>query len=262
MARDHKTPPEQAEEWPYCLTYDQLNKLCSDFEIQLLKKDDVSHWNTYLLRRKESERLNHWHMRWANNAIGWHRSEINPSLIKYFDQLTEGKTDQTFFFPLCGKTKDMLWVYQQGHCILGVDAVASAVQQFFEESKIEVVIEQCAEVDGWLYKSPDGRIKLWVCDLFKMTPSVLTSKIDCVFDRGSYVAINVEDRKPYIELMLSLCSSNSRHLLCAMEYDTSLYGGPPRHVDKHELFNFYNEIGKPSMYFFFFFFFEMPLLAF
>merc|ERR1712117_415494 len=108
--------------------------------------------------------------------------------------MTGGKSHLKFFFPLCGKTKDMLWIYQQGHDVVGVEAVTEAVRQFFEESEIDFTVEKCSQVDGWVFKSHDGRIRIFACDLFKITPEVI-GPIDCVFDRGSYVAIERESRK-------------------------------------------------------------------
>ena len=49
-----------------------------------------------------------------------------------------------------------------------------------------------------------------------------------MFDRGSYVAIEKEDRKKYIELMYSLYSPEARHLAVTHEYDWTKHDGPPR----------------------------------
>ena len=50
-----------------------------------------------------------------------------------------------------------------------------------------------------------------------------------MFDRGSYVAIEKEDRRKYIELMYSLYSPEARHLAVTHEYDWTKHDGPPRY---------------------------------
>ena len=41
-----------------------------------------------------------WHDRWANNEIGFHKSEANPLLVQYFDKLALAKGSR-IFVPLC-----------------------------------------------------------------------------------------------------------------------------------------------------------------
>ena len=72
-----------------------------------------------------------------------------------------------------------------------------------------------------------GRLKVFCCDLFKMNIDMLETPIDRVFDRGSYVAIEREDRQKYVKLMLSLMSSKFRYLLAAVQYDPTRFEGPP-----------------------------------
>ena len=45
------------------------------------------------------------------------------------------------------------------------------------------------------YGTKDGNLKIIGGDYFKLTPEILGGKVDCVWDRGSIVAIDVEDRK-------------------------------------------------------------------
>jgi len=187
--------------------------------------------------------IDYWSDRWETGKTGWHRDSVNQNLENHFDKLTIGRKDLTFLFPLCGKTLDMLWVYKQGHKVVGVEGVVAPVEQFFAESEISVEKEWSSDVEGWIFTSADARIRIIACDLFKVTPQVVGA-VDCVFDRGSYVAIEKEDRKKYIELMYSLYSPNARHLMVTHEYDWTKHNGPPRHVDRKEVPDFYKEIGE------------------
>src|SRR3569623_953180 len=43
---------------------------------------------------------------------------------------------KNIFIPLCGKSKDMLWLRAQGHAVIGVEVVARAVEAFFAENAL------------------------------------------------------------------------------------------------------------------------------
>ena len=125
------------------LTYDEILNLFPYGQVQSMMKNGY-----YVITRKEGQHLDHWHDRWAKSNIGWHRTEINSHLMTHYPAMTGGKSHLKFFFPLCGKAKDMLWIYQQGHDVVGVEAVTEAVRQFFEESEIEFTVEKCGQVCG------------------------------------------------------------------------------------------------------------------
>ena len=76
-----------------------------------------------------------------------------------------------------------------------------------------------------------------------MNLEILETPIDRVFDRGSYVAIEREDREKYVKLMLTLMSPKFKYLLAAVQYDPTKFDGPPRHAGREELTNFYTTPG-------------------
>ena len=92
----------------------------------------------------------------------------------------------------------------------------------------------------------NGRLKIYCCDLFKMNLKILGDPVDCVFDRGSYVAIEKQDRKKYVSLMLSLMAPKFRYLLATLVYDDTKFEGPPRHVERSEVTEFFASPGKCS----------------
>lgn len=49
-----------------------------------------------------------WLKRWDENRIGFHQSNINPYLQKYFDVFSS--SENNIFVPLCGKSLDMIWL--------------------------------------------------------------------------------------------------------------------------------------------------------
>ena len=72
-----------------------------------------------------------WLERWRSDEIGFHQSEFNARLMHYWPALALPK-DTRVFVPLCGKSRDMLWLANAGHRVIGVELAATAVQTFFE----------------------------------------------------------------------------------------------------------------------------------
>lgn len=84
---------------------------------------------------------NFWHQKWNNNEIGFHKSEANPILIKHFDSLSLKKGSR-IFIPLCGKTLDISWFLDNGYKVVGVELVELAIQQLFQDLKVEFKLEE------------------------------------------------------------------------------------------------------------------------
>ena len=57
-----------------------------------------------------------------------------------------------FLFPLCGKSHDLIWVYEKGYTVIGIEAVASVVEDLYVESNIPYTKCYKKEIDGWIYE--------------------------------------------------------------------------------------------------------------
>ena len=53
------------------------------------------------------------------------------------DLLTGGSKSVRFFLPLCGKSTDLIHLYNEGHTVTGVEGVPFVVEQFFRENNLE-----------------------------------------------------------------------------------------------------------------------------
>ena len=82
---------------------------------------------------------------WDNNVTPWHRNEVHGTLKANLELMTKPVQDArkgvqncdiTFFLPLCGKSVDLLYLYQEGFCVVGCD-VEKAAEQFFQDNKLE-----------------------------------------------------------------------------------------------------------------------------
>ena len=47
------------------------------------------------------------------------------------------RPDLCFLLPLCGKTRDLKFLYDLGHSVIGIEAMEKAAQEFFDEHKLE-----------------------------------------------------------------------------------------------------------------------------
>jgi len=75
-----------------------------------------------------------WHERWQRNETGWHQREINAHLQDFWPQLQQPAGGRVLV-PLCGKSRDLLWLRAQGHAVLGVEISPIAVREFFAENE-------------------------------------------------------------------------------------------------------------------------------
>jgi len=76
-----------------------------------------------------------WHARWQQRQIGFHQADIHPLLRQFWATLNL-PADSEVLVPLCGKSKDMLWLHQQGHAVLGVELSEIALREFVDEHQL------------------------------------------------------------------------------------------------------------------------------
>ncbi|ELT90016.1 hypothetical protein CAPTEDRAFT_225489 [Capitella teleta] len=147
--------------------------------------------------------------------------------------LTQGRKQQKIFVPLCGKSLDMKWLLDEGHTIVGVEYVPKAVMEFFKEQNIQYTVHEVPAISGTLYKSSDGRLRLYCCDFFTFN-SEIESGFDAVWDRASFVAIPADRQIEYADIILSLMSPHARYLMESYEYLDNFVG---QHCNIHKVFS-------------------------
>ncbi|PVD23191.1 hypothetical protein C0Q70_16454 [Pomacea canaliculata] len=128
----------------------------------------------------------------------------------------------------------------QGYTVFGVELAEKALQDFFQENDIPFTTEAAPSVDGIIFKSDDGRIILYCCDLFRISNDVV-GQFDIIWDRGSLVAINREDREKYAALIKSLMAPGCKYLACTVEYDETKHKGPPHNVTDDAMQKLYGD---------------------
>ncbi|XP_071402125.1 probable thiopurine S-methyltransferase isoform X2 [Centroberyx affinis] len=180
-----------------------------------------------------------WEERWRDDRIGFHQPQVHKMLESNIDKVLAGRTGVRFFFPLCGKAVDMKWLADMGHSVVGVEFAEKAIRRFFEDSNMTYSEQPVPAIPGAkVYKSSEGNISLYQCDLYNFSSSI-EGQFGAIWDRGSLVAINPGDREKYASLIISLMAKDCRYLLDTLLYNPELYKGPPFFVPDdqvHSLF--------------------------
>lgn len=186
-----------------------------------------------------------WQSRWQEGRIGFHQSDVNPLLLKYFDTLNLPKGSR-ILVPLSGKSVDMAWLAHQGYDVVGIELVESAVQAFFIEQDITPTMSQpTANIAIKRYQGQlSGQtIELWVADIFALTAADI-GQIDAIYDRDALIALPLDTRPQYIEhirqMSVSVENKNAPQLLITLNYDQSKKEGPPFSISEEQLQQYYS----------------------
>ena len=175
-----------------------------------------------------------WHDRWASNEIGFHKSEANPLLVKYVDELSLA-TGSRIFLPLCGKTLDIGWLLSRGYRVAGAELSAIAIEQLFAQLGVTPTITKVGTLDH--YRAP--QLDIFVGDIFKLTPELL-GPVDAIYDRAALVALPQDMRAQYA-VHLTTLTAHAPQLLISFEYDQRVMEGPPFSVSEEEIRHHYGQ---------------------
>lgn len=178
---------------------------------------------------------NFWIERWEQNQIGFHQSNYNNYLQQYWDQL-QAEPNSCVFVPLCGKSRDLLWLHSQGYKILGNEISPLAVGDFFKESDLKAKISPQGKFTQWL---SDG-ITLLQGDFFDLSAEDLQG-CSSVFDRAALIALPPQMRIDYVRHLSNILPASTKILLITLEYNQNLMQGPPFSVPQDEVQQHYKE---------------------
>jgi len=174
-----------------------------------------------------------WHDRWSSGRIGFHRSDVHPFLVRFLRRL-KLRAGEGVFVPLCGKSRDMLWLKEQGFTVVGVEIVSAAVRAFFKESGLDATPH--AVPVGQLFQA-EG-IDIYCADFFAMGPDEM-SGCRAIYDRAALVAFPHDRRRAYAEHLIRIAPPLARILLVILEYEQSQMDGPPFAVTHSEVDQLY-----------------------
>lgn len=170
-----------------------------------------------------------WHARWQQRQIGFHQADIHPLLRQFWATLNL-PADSEVLVPLCGKSKDMLWLHQQGHAVLGVELSEIALREFVDEHQLSAAPVQHDHYCG--YDLADMTL---LCGDFFHLSAADCAEVRAVYDRAALVALPPEMRQRYVEHMLTVLPGGCQLLLISMESAGLGDRGPPFMVNEAEI---------------------------
>ncbi len=176
-----------------------------------------------------------WLERWERKEIGFHQDEVNPYLRQYWQELHLAR-DSVVFVPLCGKSRDMLWLHEQGHQVLGVELSALAVQAFFKENGYTPQHATRGKFD----RCEANGFRILCGDFFDLGKDDL-AKVSAVYDRASLIALPPEMRERYVRHLVSILPPATQILLITLDYPQQEMQGPPFSVTSGEVEALYRE---------------------
>ena len=169
-----------------------------------------------------------WHQRWQDNLTGFHQSDVNPCLEKYWPQLQLTQDDEVFV-PLCGKSLDMLWLRERC-AVLGVELSPVAVEAFFAENDLQPERSE----QGVFQVCATQRLRLLCGDFFDLQPDPL-QQVCAVYDRASLIALPAAMRPRFAAHLTQLLPAGVRMLLVTLDYAQEQMDGPPFAVSSREV---------------------------
>lgn len=173
-----------------------------------------------------------WQQRWQNNQLGWHLSEVHPSLVSFFPQFNLSPGDRVFV-PLCGKSVDMVWLADQGLQVIGNEISDIAIRDFFTAVQLQPQRTESGNLVRW----QAGPYTMYEGNYFDLTPAQV-SDVKFIHDRAALIALPKEGehgRKAYLRHMRHLFPADIKTLLITLDYDQAVMSGPPYSVGYEEV---------------------------
>lgn len=173
-----------------------------------------------------------WEERWQAGRTGWHEQEGNAGLKRYWNL-----SRRRVLVPLCGKSRDLLWLESQGNDVVGVELSSLAVEAFFEENELEY-----SKCEGRLtaYKAHDRQILIYCGDYFAFEGECF----DAHYDRGALIALSPGERSRYARHTSSLLADDAAQFVITVEYDDGVASGPPFPVLESELLGYWKSLKR------------------
>lgn len=173
--------------------------------------------------------LSYWDSRWKKGNIGFHMNEVYPGLKRHWESVPL-QAISTVLVPLCGKSKDLIWLSEKAKKVIGSEISETAVQEFFSENNLKYTKNTFGDFS--IYSSKN--IEIWQGDFLKL-PEWKIPDTDLIYDKAALVALPPEMRIKYANKVQKLISSHTHILLQHFIYNQNEMNGPPFSVDHNEI---------------------------
>ncbi len=170
-----------------------------------------------------------WHQRWLKGETGWHQGDINPHLQAYWPP-PGVMPGARVLVPLCGKSRDLLWLAGEGYRVLGVEISPLGVGAFFNENGLTPTISD--EPPFRRYRVDE--LEILCGDFFALQPEQVAD-VTALFDRAALIALPPAMRTAYAHHLDTLLPKPIGGLLITLDYEQTERTGPPFAVTEPEV---------------------------
>ncbi len=175
----------------------------------------------------------YWMHCWDENQIGFHQNSFNRLLEKYWTSLSIPQGGSVFV-PLCGKSRDMVYLTQSGYKVIGAELSELAIQSFLSENGI--IADRTSAPEYVAYQSQD--YALYVGDVFDIFDRC-TAGISAVYDRASLVALPEPMRSRFVVCQRRFFPPGCVIFLISLEYESDTVNPPPFAIEHSEIEHHY-----------------------
>lgn len=175
-----------------------------------------------------------WLKKWEMGDTPFHEVDVNPNLMHYFSRLNLQNGDH-ILVPLCGKSKDMLWLAEQGLQVIGVELSPIACNEFFAELGVNPMMTKHKGFSIYQYNN----IKVFCGDLFELFAEDLPS-IQAIYDCKALIALPPDLRKKYVKHLISCTNDQVKMILITIDTD-DIVRSPPFPINEAEINALYGE---------------------
>jgi thiopurine S-methyltransferase len=178
-----------------------------------------------------------WAERWQQGQIGFHQHDVHQDLVtQAADWLAGGP--KVVLVPLCGKSVDLPWLAAQGHSVIGVELIETAVEALFSTFGPGAAVAPLGPYRRWTHPAVPGLTVLQGDCLQLAAVRAQLPAIDRVWDRAALVALDAPRRALYAAALIE-AAPGADVLLNVFDYGPDLSQGPPHSVQAAELDRLY-----------------------
>lgn len=172
-----------------------------------------------------------WLQRWLKGETGWHQDGINPHLQTFWPALGLAAGARVLV-PLCGKSRDLLWLAGEGYRVLGVEISPLGVEAFFAENGLNPEISAAPPFRRYRVEE----LEILCGDFFDLRPDLVPG-VTALFDRASLIALPPTMRPAYVRHLHALLPAETEviALLVTLDYEQAEWHGPPFAVTPAEV---------------------------
>ena len=200
----------------------------------------------------------YWRRRWREGRIGFHQEAIDPHLLRHLpglaDRVGAAHPPLRTLVPLCGKSRDLLWLGEEGHRVTGVEIAPEACALCASEQQLSPLSPPAGAERAWRRDLPGGgRLDLLQGDILDLpTPSPdgegdAGPGWDLIWDRAALIALPARLRPRYAGHLWECLRPGGAMLLVTAEYDSAEREGPPHSVPAGEVDRLYPEAERTEL---------------